>query len=377
MTVALSMVLFSLMGQLAWILGSMPWYFKRPIRQVLFYDPANQDHKRNRDDMTGRGLFTTLAALVLWLVASADWPATAQSGCPASDLDPRYCDRDGDLVADTPVDADDWRDPSTLIFAYTPVEDPAVYRDVWAEFLAYMEEITGKRVIFFPVQSNAAQIEAMRSGRLHIAGFNTGSTPLAVNCSGFQPFTIMAATDGSYGYEMEIVTYHGSGIEEIGDLKGHTLAFSSPTSNSGYKAPSAILREEYDLIAGRDFTPAFSGKHDNTILGVVNRDYDAGAIANSVKIRMASRGVISEDDLKVLYISETFPTTAFGHAHNLAPDLAAKVRETFATFNWEGSKLHEEFSKSGEESFMPITYQEHWALIRQIDVANDVSYACR
>ena len=55
-----------------------------------------------------------------------------------------------------------------------------------------MEKVTGKKVLFFPVQSNAAQIEAMRSGRLHIAGFNTGSNPLAVNCAGFVPFAMMA-----------------------------------------------------------------------------------------------------------------------------------------------------------------------------------------
>jgi phosphonate transport system substrate-binding protein len=80
--------------------------------------------------------------------------------------------------------------------------------------------VTGKTMVFFPVQSNAAQIEAMRSGRLHISGFNTGSNPLAVNCAGFRPFTIMASKDGGFGYEMEIITYPGSGIEKVEDIKG-------------------------------------------------------------------------------------------------------------------------------------------------------------
>src|SRR3546814_5338115 len=83
-----------------------------------------------------------------------------------------------------------------------------------------MEKVTGKKVQFFPVQSNAAQIEAMRAGRLHIAGFNTGSNPLAVNCAGFVSFAIMAHADDSFGYEMEIITYPGSGIEKMEDLKG-------------------------------------------------------------------------------------------------------------------------------------------------------------
>ena len=88
-------------------------------------------------------------------------------------LDPRFKDADGDLVADPPTDPQ-VRRSARLIFAYTPVEDPAVYPKVWDGFLKHLEKTTGKRVQFFPVQSNAAQIEAMRSGRLHVAGFNTG-----------------------------------------------------------------------------------------------------------------------------------------------------------------------------------------------------------
>src|SRR5580704_11245722 len=103
----------------------------------------------------------------------------------------------GDLVADAPTDPKLWVNPSTLIFAYTPVEDPAVYAKVWDGFIDYLAKTTGKKVVFFPVQSNAAEIEAMRSGRLHIAGFNTGSNPIAVNCAGFVPFAIMGAQTAS------------------------------------------------------------------------------------------------------------------------------------------------------------------------------------
>ncbi|EWH01789.1 hypothetical protein Q427_12050 [Halomonas sp. BC04] len=71
-----------------------------------------------------------------------------------------------------------------------------------------------------------------------LAGFNTGGVPIAVNCSGFVPFTMMAAEDGSFGYEMEIITYPDSGIETVEDLTGRNLAFTSETSNSGYRARS-------------------------------------------------------------------------------------------------------------------------------------------
>jgi len=301
--------------------------------------------------------------------------ATAQD-CPRGDLDDRYCDVDGDLIADVPTDESQWLDPDPLIFAYTPVEDPAVYKTAWADFLDHLSEKTGKEIVFFPVQSNAAQIEAMRSGRLHISGFNTGSNPLAVNCAGFRPFTIMASADGGFGYEMEIITYPGSGIEAIEDIRGGQLAFSSPTSNSGFKAPSAILKSDYDMVAERDFEPVFSGKHDNTILGVANKDYPVGAIANSVKDRMIQRDVIDEDDVVTIYTSQTFPTTGFGVVYNLKPELQDQIKDAFFSFDWEGSSLLEEFSKSGEEQFIEMNYKDFWDVIRKIDAANGVSYAC-
>ena len=283
----------------------------------------------------------------------------------------------GDLIADIPTDPAQQVDPDTLIFAYTPVEDPAVYKTAWADFLTYLEKETGKKVVFFPVQNNAAQIEAMRSGRLHIAGFNTGSNPLAVNCAGFRPFTIMASPDGSFGYEMEIITYPGSGIEKMEDIKGRKLAFTAPTSNSGFKAPSAILKADYDLLPDRDFEPVFSGKHDNSVLGVANKDYPAAAIANSVMTRMFERGVVDRDQIVTLYKSQTFPTTGYGVVYNLTPELQEKIKNAFFSFNWEGTSLQEEFQKNGEGQFLPITYKEYWDVIRKIDKANDVSYACK
>ncbi|MEX2542171.1 MAG: phosphate/phosphite/phosphonate ABC transporter substrate-binding protein [Trueperaceae bacterium] len=300
--------------------------------------------------------------------------ALAQQDCPRGTLDARFCDTDGDLLADVPSDAAELADPNVLIFAYTPVEDPAVYADVWADFLTHMEDVTGKRVQFFPVDSNAAQLEAMRAGRLHVAGFNTGSVPFAVNVAGFHPFTIMASEDGSFGYEMEIIVPADSDIESPEDLEGRQLAFTSQTSNSGFKAPSALLKGEFGLVADEDFEPAFSGSHENSILGVANRDYEAASIANSVLARMVARGVVSEDDYKMIYRSGTFPTTAYGTVYNLRPELAESIREAFFSYDWEGTALEAEFSKSGESQFLPIDYKTYWAVIRTIDEANEVNY---
>ena len=99
------------------------------------------------------------------------------------ELDDMYCDENNDLVADAPKDAKKFKNPSTLIFAYTPIEDPAVYQNLFKPFNEHLAACTGKKVVYFTVQSNAAQIEAMRAGRLHIAGYASWQTGFAVNQS--------------------------------------------------------------------------------------------------------------------------------------------------------------------------------------------------
>ena len=61
---------------------------------------------------------------------------------------------------------------------------------------------------------------------------------------------------------------------------------------------------------------------------------------------------------------------------------AEKVKKSFMTFKWDkpdGSptSLKMEFSSSNEGQFIPITYQEHWDVIRKIDSANNVTYVCK
>src|SRR3546814_15699221 len=94
--------------------------------------------------------------------------AVAAEDCPRSFLDERYCDRDGNLTAALPTDPAEWLDPATIIFSYTPVDDPAVFQSWWDGFIKTRSGITGKKVALFPVQLNAPPREARTSGRRHV-----------------------------------------------------------------------------------------------------------------------------------------------------------------------------------------------------------------
>lgn len=308
-----------------------------------------------------------LAALLIPSGAFAQGADCSERGV----LDTLYCDADGDLVADRPSDPGEWVDPDTLVFAYTPVEDPAIYADIWQPFIDHLAEVTGKDVRFFAVQSNSAQVEAMRSGRLHVAGFSTGPTPFAVNLAGYVPFALMGSDDGQFGYTLQLYTRVDSGIDTMQDLAGKRVAHTSPTSNSGNQAPRALFPRE-GIVPDVDYEVVYSGSHDQSMLGVVAGDYDAAPVASEVVDRMAERGLYDPSEVKIIFESRAFPTTSYGYVYNLHPDLAASIEEAFFTFDFAGTELGEEFG--GVEKFIPITYIDDWEIIRTIQEANGVEY---
>ncbi|MGH6661898.1 MAG: phosphate/phosphite/phosphonate ABC transporter substrate-binding protein [Rhodospirillales bacterium] len=308
------------------------------------------------------------AAFAAALIATSAWAA---DDCKKRGvLDTLYCDEDGDLVADLPKDKSKWKDPSTLVFTYTPVEDPAVYKQAFAPFMAYLEKVTSKKVVYYSVHSNAAEIEALRSGRLHIAGVSTGPTGFAVNLAGYVPIAVKGYEKEFQGYHLWLIVKKSSPFQKPADLKGKRVAHTSASSNSGNLAPRVLLPKQ-GLVPDKDYKVIFSGKHDQSILGVNSGDYDAAPIASDVLERMCRRGTVKCEDFRTIYASPKFPTSSFGYAHDLNPDLVKKIKQAFTDFRYN-DEMKKAFDNA--DRFFPITYKQDWAVVREIAEATGESY---
>ncbi|MEB2401271.1 MAG: phosphate/phosphite/phosphonate ABC transporter substrate-binding protein [Alcaligenaceae bacterium] len=298
-------------------------------------------------------------------------PALAQDTCKnRGDLDTMYCDENNDLVADTPTDPAKLKTPSTIVFTYTPVEDPAVYAEIFSPFTKHLAQCMDRKVVFYQVQSNAAEIEAMRSNRLHVGGFSTGPTNFAVNLAGAVPFAVKGNADGFQGYNLILIVKKDSPYKKPADLKGKKVAHTSPSSNSGNMAPIALFPKE-GLVPGKDYQFLYSGKHDQSVMGVNSGDYDAAAVASDVFHRMAERGQVKEDDFRVIYRSEKFPTSSFAYAYDLEPAFRDKMLKCFYDYRFP-KEMQEAFD--GADRFYPVTYQKDWAIVRDVAKAGGESF---
>jgi phosphonate transport system substrate-binding protein len=326
-----------------------------------FLTASIENGRARKTTMRPRPLsFSIALAVLIGLGALLPEPSFGQSCKHRGHLE-IGCDDNNDLVADAPADPQKWKDPATLLFAMPTSEDPAIYLRVIQPFLAHLGQCTGKRVQFHHLHSNAAQIEAMRTGRLHIAGFSTGPTGFAVNLAGAVPFAIKGTKDSPQGYHLLALVRTDSPYHKLADLKGKRVAHTSRSSYSGNIAPRVLFPPE-GLTPDVDYAPVLSGGHDKSTLGVVSTQYDMAPVASSVLARMRGRDLFKDEELRVIYESPLFPTSSFTHAHDLKPDLAKKIRECFYAFHFT-SGMSEEFHA---DRFLPITYKQHWAVVREI-----------
>lgn len=282
----------------------------------------------------------------------------------------KFTDADGDLVADAPTDAAKQVDPDTLTFCYVAVAEPEAYRDAWKPFTDHLSKVTGKSVEYALLTSPKDQLKALADGKLHVTGLNTGSVPAAVNTCGFVPVVKLPTDDGTGMSKMRIIVPADSDVKTVADLKGRELTLTDAGSNSGFKAPLVLLRSDFGLEPVRDITLRYSGGHDESIAGVVGKQYQAAAVADDMLARAAGRGAVKPGQYRSIYESEKFPTAGLGYAYNLKPELAAKVREALTTFDWKDTPLEGRLGTAGGTKFVPANFKNDWALIRRIDDAS-------
>jgi phosphonate transport system substrate-binding protein len=306
------------------------------------------------------------ASIVLAATNSVGAFAATEPPChQRAELNEAYCDANGDLVADLPADPSRWRNPDTLVWAFAPIEDPAVYAQLFRPFTQHLSSCLDRQIVYYPVQSVAAEIGAMRAGRLHFAGFSTGPTVEAVNTAGAVPFAAKGQKGEVRGYHLIAIVRADKPYRTLQDLKGKRVAHVSPGSNSGNVAARALFPTQ-GLVPHVDYRPIMSGAHDKSVMGVISGDYDMAAVASDVVERLVERGAIDRSAIRILYESPLFPTSAFAHAHDLHPDLTAKLKSCFFSFRFP-AQMSAAFN--GDEQFLPVRYDKAWQTVREVTAA--------
>lgn len=257
--------------------------------------------------------------------------------------------------------AADWRAThSSLTIGLPPIENAEEGQRRYGPFTEYLSETLGVPVTLRMASAYSGIIQAMDAGEADMAMF--GAAAYDVLEGDLQPLGHAVSRTGDRGYFAVVIVAADSPAQSLEDLAGQTLAFADPNSASGYLVPNFYLGE-MGLGEGHFASTGFSGSHDNGILAVVRGTYDAAATwhyteDNGAVQRMADRGEIPADAVRVIWESPLIPSDAWSVRASMPEDLKADLLAALTNFHEADPERFEIVSSGGSwTQIVPVGHE--------------------
>ncbi len=183
-----------------------------------------------------------------------------------------------------------------------------------------MERTFEVPVRLFPASDFSGVMQAFSAGQIEAAGMGpSGYAGAWMDTNGgIEPLTITRQTDGSIAYVAVMIVRRDSGIENLEQMRGKSLAWADPNSTSGYLIPRfALRRQGIGVEPGQYFgRTGFAGGHEQGVVAVVQRQYDAAVTwASGIgdvnqgysrgNLRsMVDKGMLRMDEMRIIWTSE-------------------------------------------------------------------------
>lgn len=145
-------------------------------------------------------------------------------------------------------------------------------------YRAAIEAALGVPVKLFTPADYDGVIQGLLGGTIDMAwlGASAYAKTVLTDDKAVEAKLIPVNVDGSQGYFSIGIANKKSGVTSMETAKGHSFAYADPNSTSGYLVPASELAAKYGDLTKYFSSVAFSGGHEQTIVGVNNGTYDAG-----------------------------------------------------------------------------------------------------
>ena len=228
------------------------------------------------------------------------------------------------------VQAQNNPNPDRLRVALLPDENAATLIQNAEPLKKYLEETLGKRIQIIVTTDYSSMIEAMRFGRIEVGYFGPLSYVLAKSrAPGIEPFAV-GVEKGAPNYKSILIATADGPVKSIEDVKGKPFAFGDQASTSAHLAPRAHLANN-GLIGDEDYKVVHLGTHDAVARAVQAGQVPAGALSEPILRTLFERGMVDENKIRTIALTDdipNYPMTLQGH---LAPELKEKIRQAFLT----------------------------------------------
>jgi len=238
----------------------------------------------------------------------------------------------------------------TLWFGFDLRLDPKEDVRIYSPFLKYLEKATGKHFGIKFTERYEDTIENLGKGITHFAAIGSLSFVIGKGKYGSAIKYLVSGVnkDGDTRYYAVIFTKPDTDIKDIKDLKGRTFAFGARMSTQGHLIPRKMLDDEGITIEDlQKYT--FTGSHINTVRAVLNGEYDAGGIQDTLAKELASEGKIN-----ILKISEPYPSSLIAYNSAVPRGIVEAVKS--ALLNLEPQGKDKDMLVEWDKTEMPLGF---------------------
>jgi phosphonate transport system substrate-binding protein len=176
----------------------------------------------------------------------------------------------------------------TLVFGAITTQKVTKVKKKLTPFLKYLEQETGKKVVFKTGKTYGDTISKFNSGEFDFGYI--GPSPYVIASKEAKNLNILAGleTKGKpYFYGVIVAAKNNANVNAVADLAGKDFGFGSKKSTLSFYMPAHMLMEAG--VADKLSSHSFLGKHDKVALAVIKGKVAAGGIKEAVANKYANK----------------------------------------------------------------------------------------
>jgi len=175
-------------------------------------------------------------------------------------------------------------------------------------FIKMIEDKSGYKLKPFYVDSYARLSEVLRQNP-DALGWTCGAPYVEDSLKDGQQLIAVPLFNGVPTYSSLIVTRKSEKAKKLSDFKNRVFTYSDSRSNSGYVAPSSLLKQEGFDIKGFFRVSINAGSHEKSIEAINRGLADVGAIDEYVWVEYTRKRPHVKKNLHVIERTGPFPFT--------------------------------------------------------------------
>ncbi|MEW6410706.1 MAG: phosphate/phosphite/phosphonate ABC transporter substrate-binding protein [Nitrospirota bacterium] len=227
-----------------------------------------------------------------------------------------------------------------------PKEDMRIY----IPFLRYLEMNTSNKFKIKFAEKYETTIDLLGKGVIHFAAIGPMSYIQARDRYGVIPLVRGLNSEGKAEYRAAIIVKSGSDIKGIRDIKERSFAFGSRYSTQGHLIPRKMLEDRGITMDDLSYY-SFTGSHAEVARVVINGEYDAGGLQDTLAKRLEKDGKV-----KIISLSKPYPSSLICANKDVHPPILKAVRQVLLQL--EPSGKHREILIDWDKTEMPMGFVE-------------------